>query len=93
MFFGQCHGLVHFHDAELATVVADHAYWADADLSIDANAFGCVLNGNVSWLWVTRQASCPTRVKKIADPLGARDARIHGRRPCREFKDSYSTST
>jgi hypothetical protein len=56
VFFGQCHGLVHFHDPELATVVADHAYWADADLSIDANAFRGVLNGNDSCSWVTRQA-------------------------------------
>ena len=56
MFFGQRHGLVDFHDSELGAVVPDHSYRADADLSIDANAFGCVLNGNVSCVWVTRQA-------------------------------------
>jgi hypothetical protein len=36
--------------------MADHSNRAYADLSIDANTFGCVLNGNVSCL-VTRQAS------------------------------------
>jgi hypothetical protein len=48
VLFGQRHGLVDFHDSELSAVVADHSYWTDANLSIDANAFGCVLNGNVS---------------------------------------------
>src|SRR5688500_4559106 len=48
VFFGQRHGLVDFHDSELCTVVTDHAYGTDADLFVDANAFGCVLNGNFS---------------------------------------------
>ena len=79
MFLGQCHGLFCFHDSELRPIMADHAYWADADLSIDANAFGCVLNGNVSCAWVTRQALARRGTKKIADPVGAHDARTTAR--------------
>jgi len=74
--------------------MADHAYWADADLSIDANAFGCVLNGNVSCaLGDSSGTRLPRDKKKTADPVGARDARTTARMPFREFRDSYSTST
>jgi hypothetical protein len=57
MFLSQRHGFFSLHDPELATIVADHANRTDANLAIDANAFGSVLNGNVSLLLVKRQAA------------------------------------
>jgi len=58
--------------------MADDAHWADADLSIDANAFGCVLNGNNSCAWVTRQALACRGTKKNRGPGGSPRRANHG---------------
>src|SRR5687768_16282332 len=42
---------------------------------------------------LTRQAVGRTRGKKNRGPTGSPRRAYHGSTPCREFKDSYSTST
>jgi len=58
--------------------MADHAYWADADLSIDANAFGCVLNGNVSCALGDSSGTRLPRDKKNRGPGGSPRRANHG---------------
>ena len=63
-FFGHSHRDIDFEDAELRSVRADDADWADANLPIDSHPLGGVLN-----------RLCLLRVKNETRPLSEQASR------------------